>query len=219
MTAENSPRKNPFAKYLFGGATLAVVVGIGLYAFYRGADNPGADPKVAQACQGAAATIAAITPFAKGELAAFQPVDKAADLTKIPFKDKDGKTVTLADWEGRTVLLNLWATWCAPCRREMPALEKLQVELGGDSFEVVPVSIDLGDDSKPKAFYKQIGLTKLPFYVDSTMEIFNTLKQQNLAFGMPTTILVNTEGCSVGVINGPAEWASNDAFELIRSAL
>jgi len=219
MTAENYPRKKPFARLLFGGATLAVVVGIGLYAFYRGADNPAAGVALAQVCQAAPATIAAITPFSKGELAAFQPVDKAADLTKIPFKDKDGNTVTLADWKGRTVLLNLWATWCPPCIREMPSLEKLQVELGGDAFEVVPVSIDLGDASKPKAFYKKIGLTQLPFYADNTMEIFNALKKKNLAFGMPTTILVSKEGCSLGVINGPAEWASNDAIELIKSAL
>lgn len=219
MTTENSPPKKQFSKMLFGGATLAVVVGIGLYAFNRGADNPASGPVVAKSCLGAPGTIAAITPFAKGELAAFQPVDRSIDLTEIPFKDKDGKTVTLADWKGRTVLLNLWATWCPPCIREMPSLQKLQVELGGDNFEVVPVSIDLGDDSKPKAFYKKIGLTQLPFYADSTMEIFNTLKKKNLAFGMPTTILIDKEGCSVGVLNGPAEWASNDAFELIKSAL
>lgn len=223
MTTEKPSRNNQFAKLLFAGASLAVVVGIGLYAFYRSADNTasGSSSKIAMAetCLTAPATIAAIKPFARGELAAFQPVDKPLDISNIPFKDKDGVTVSLANWKGRTVLLNLWATWCAPCRREMPALQKLQVEMGGDDFEVVPVSIDLGDDSKPKAFYKKIGLTKLPFFVDGTMEIFNTLKEQNLAFGMPTTILVNKEGCSVGVINGPAEWASNDAKALIKSAL
>ena len=84
----------------------------------------------------------------RGELAAFQLASSPKDLSKIAFKDKDGKDVTIADWKGRTVLLNMWATWCAPCRREMPALQKLQVELGGDEFEVVPVSVDLGDDTK-----------------------------------------------------------------------
>ncbi len=214
MTTENTPPRKPVNKLMFGGAAMAIVIGLGLFAFYSTADNPAE----ALVCKSSKATIAKMKPFASGELAAFQLADRPQDLSAISFKDKDGKNVTIADWKGRTILLNMWATWCAPCRREMPALQQLQVDLGGDNFEVVPVSVDLGDDSKPKAFYKKIKLDKLPFYADGTMEIFSRLKKLGLAFGMPTTVIVDKEGCSLGVLNGPAEWASDDAKALVRAA-
>ena len=100
----------------------------------------------------------------------------------------------------------------------MPALQKLQVELGGDNFEVVPVSVDLGDDTKPKKFYKKAKLDNLPFYADGTMKVFEDLKKQGLAFGMPTTVIIDKDGCSLGILNGPAEWASDDAKALVRAA-
>ncbi len=214
MTTDQKP-KSPINKTMLAVVAVAVIAGVGLYAFYRSPDNPSAQ----QACLDNGKTIAAVDQFAKGELAAFLPVRESKDLRALAFKDKDGGDVTIADWKGRTVLLNLWATWCAPCRREMPALQKLQQALGGPDFEVVPVSIDLGDDSKPKAFYEKIGLSDLPFYADATIEIFNTLKKDGLAFGMPTTVLIDKNGCSVGVINGPAEWASEDAKVLIKAVL
>ena len=214
MSTENSPPRKPVNKFVLGGTALAVIIGLGLYAFYPSADNP----VEAQVCTNSVRTVAAMKPFARGELAAFQLASTPKDLSKISFKDKDGKDVTIADWKGRTVLLNMWATWCAPCRREMPALQKLQVELGGPQFEVVPVSVDLGDDVKPKAFYKKAKLTELPFYADGTMEVFETLKKQGLAFGMPTSVLIDQDGCSLGVLNGPAEWASNDAKALVKAA-
>ncbi len=196
-------------------AFIVAITGFGLYAFYSVSDNP----EQQQACIDSGKTISAIAAMAKGDLAAFQPVSKPIHLAGLSFKDKNGGAVSLADWKGRTVLLNLWATWCAPCRREMPALEKLQQDLGGDEFEVVPVSVDLGDDTKPKAFYKKTGLKDLPFYADGTMEVFNILKKNGLAFGMPTTVLIGKDGCSLGVINGPAEWAGADAKALIRAAM
>lgn len=214
MSTENSPPRKPVNKFVLGGTALAVIVGFGLYAFNPSTDNPA----VATTCTNSAKTVAAMKPFARGELAAFQPASTPKDLSKIAFKDKDGKDVTIADWKGRIVLLNMWATWCAPCRREMPALQKLQVELGGEQFEVVPVSVDLGDDTKPKRFYKKAKLDNLPFYADGTMKVFENLKKQGLAFGMPTTVIIDKDGCSLGVLNGPAEWASDDAKALVRSA-
>ncbi len=214
MSTENSPPEKQVNKLAMGGAALAVVVSLGLYAFYSSSDNPA----VALTCTNSANTVAAMKPFARGEVAAFQLAATPKDLSSISFKDKDGKDVTIADWKGRTVLLNMWATWCAPCRREMPALQKLQVELGGDNFEVVPVSVDLGDDTKPKAFYKKANLTELPFYADGTMGVFENLKKQGLAFGMPTSVIIDKNGCSLGVLNGPAEWASDDAKALVRAA-
>ena len=117
------------------------------------------------------------------------------------------------------MLLNLWATWCVPCRKEMPALDALQQRLGGPDFEVVAVNIDTRDPDKPKAFLKELGIRKLAYYADPTAKTFQDLKAIGRAFGMPTTLLVDPQGCEIGTIAGPAEWASDDAVKLIQAAL
>ncbi len=200
-------------KSLAGIAVVAIA--IGLYAFYPASDNPAE----AQQCRDAGKTIAAIKPFARGELSAFQPLDDPIDLNGIAFVDGNNKKLTMADWKGRTVLLNIWATWCAPCRREMPALDRLQADLGSSDFEVVPVSVDRGDGSKPKAFYKKTGVRKLSIYTDSSGAIFDELRKMGLLFGLPTTMLVDKQGCAVGALKGPAEWDNEDAKALIRAAM
>jgi thiol-disulfide isomerase/thioredoxin len=138
------------------------------------------------------------------------------DLT---FLDPGGKPITLADLRGRTLLLNLWATWCVPCRTEMPTLDALQAKLGGPDFAVVAVNIDTRDPSKPKQFLKEIGVQKLAYYADPTAKSFQDLKAVGRAFGMPTTLLIDRQGCEIGTIAGPAEWASDDAVKLIEAAL
>ncbi len=127
--------------------------------------------------------------------------------------------MTLADFKGRTVLLNLWATWCVPCRREMPTLDALEGELGGKEFQVVAVNIDTRNPDKPKKFLKDIGVKHLAFYADPSAKAFQDLKSIGRAFGMPTTLLVDPHGCEIGAIAGPAEWASKDAVALIKAAL
>src|SRR5690606_2801471 len=116
------------------------------------------------------------------------------------------------------VLLNLWATWCAPCREEMPALDRLQSDLASQQFQVVAVSVDRGTTERPKAFLEEVGATNLPFYADPTMAIFNTLRERGRATGLPSTVLVNGEGCALGAMYGPADWASDDAKALIAAA-
>ena len=152
-------------------------------------------------------------------MAAMRILEKPLDLSAVSFGDGNGNIFKIADWKGRVVLLNLWATWCPPCRHEMPFLEDLEARFGGDNFQVVAVSIDLKSPDKPKAFYAEIGLEKLGFYWDGSAEIFNELKKYNLAFGMPTTILIDKNGMAVGALNGPAEWNSAEAFALIEQAL
>ncbi len=144
---------------------------------------------------------------------------EATPLTGLAFKGPDGADLSLADFSGKTVLLNLWATWCAPCREEMPALDALQKSKGGDDFEVVAVNIDRGAEDKPKKFLKDIKIGSLAFYRDDTMGIFNDLKRRALAVGLPVTILIDDEGCMLANMNGPADWASEDAFRLIDVAL
>lgn len=189
---------------------IVAAVGVGLYT----QQGPGGNVAVRDG-----ALDERVRPQIVGEVAAFRLLDEAVDLSALSFADKDGATVSLADMKGRTVLLNLWATWCAPCREEMPDLEELQTELGGERFAVVPVSIDAGEPAKPLEFYRETGLSTLPFFHDGTLKTFTTLKKAGLAFGMPTTVLVDREGFARGVLNGPAKWSSSDAVALIEEAI
>ncbi|KRA00340.1 sodium:dicarboxylate symporter [Mesorhizobium sp. Root157] len=163
-----------------------------------------------------AKTIAAA---ATGEVAALLPADPPQSLKSLAFDGPDGKPLGLAGHAGKTVLLNLWATWCAPCRAEMPALDALQKEMGGDRFEVVAVNVDTGDDAKPKAFLEEIGVRDLRYYSDHSLALFNDVKQRGLALGLPVTMLIDAEGCLVAHMNGPAEWSGADAKKLIETAL
>jgi len=160
-----------------------------------------------------------LKPFAKGEVAAVNAASQPLRIPELSFKDTAGKAVTLADWKGRTVLLNLWATWCVPCRKEMPSLQALQQKLGSERFEVVAINIDTRDLEKPKAWLNEVGITKLGYYADANAKVFQDLKSVGRAFGMPTTVLIDPEGCELATIAGPAEWASNDAVALIEAAL
>lgn len=172
----------------------------------------------ARLCAPSARTASALKPLAKGELAAFLPAEAPVNLASLAFNDASGTPKTIADFKGRTVLLNLWATWCAPCRAEMPALDRLQAEAGSPDFEVVAVNVDLGDPGKPEAFLNEIGVAALARYRDPTMKIFNDLKTRGLAFGMPTTLVIDKAGCQIGALHGPAEWDSEDAKALIATA-
>jgi hypothetical protein len=101
----------------------------------------------------------------------------------------------------------------------MPALDELQATLGGNEFEVVAVNIDTRALDKPKAWLKEVGINRLAYYADSSAKVFQDLKSIGRAFGMPTTLLVDPNGCEIGHLAGPAEWASEDAMKLVRAAL
>lgn len=195
---------------------VAALIAAGLvYAMLAGKSNGAA----LGACEPARATAARIAPFAKGEVAAVSVRKTPEALPVLNFKRPDGSAVTLADFKGRTVLLNLWATWCAPCKKEMPALDRLQAELGGKDFEVVAVNIDTRNADRAPQFLDDIGVKNLTRYTDNTVKIFDELKAKGKAFGMPTTILIDGNGCELGNLAGPAEWASDDAKAMIRAAL
>src|SRR6476660_7580616 len=140
-------------------------------------------------------------------------------LPDLAFEDADGKPKKLSDWRGKTLLVNLWATWCVPCRKEMPALDALQTKLGGKDFEVVAINIDTRDPDKPKNFLKESNLTRLGYFSDQKAKVFQDLKSIGKALGMPTSLLVAAKGCEIATIAGPAEWASDDAVKLIKAAL
>ena len=205
---------------IVAGGMAGLAVGLaGVYGFSTLTRNAGGDPAKDAACRPAVELAKKVAPFARGGVAAVNVAKSPLKIPDLAFADAAGRKLTLADFRGRTVLLNLWATWCVPCRKEMPTLDALQGELGSPRFEVVAVNIDTRDPDKPKEFLKQIGVQKLAYYADPSAKTFQDLKSIGRAFGMPTTLLVDPHGCEIGTIAGPAEWASKDAVKLIEAAL
>jgi thiol-disulfide isomerase/thioredoxin len=191
------------------GVVLAAVYGIGTLLGNRG--DAGCAPALAAARR--------VAPFAHGEVAALAVASTPLRLPDLAFHDGSGAARRLSDWTGRTVLFNLWATWCVPCRKEMPALDALQDKLGGPDFEVVAVNIDTRDPDKPRTWLKEAGIARLAYYADHTAKVFQDLKIAGKALGMPTTLLVDPARCEIGTMSGPAEWSSEDGVKLVQSAL
>jgi thiol-disulfide isomerase/thioredoxin len=206
-------RRIPIA---IGAVLIGAVIGFaGVYGIGGLRRDAGGDP----ACRPAVALSQKLAPLAHGEVAALTMATTPLKLPDLAFDDADGKPWKLSDWRGRTVLVNLWATWCVPCRREMPALDALQAKLGGPDFEVVAVNIDTRDPDKPKNFLKEADLNRIGYFSDQTAKVFQDLKSIGKALGMPTSVLVDRNGCEIANIAGPAEWASDDAIKLISAAV
>ncbi|WP_430650183.1 thiol:disulfide interchange protein TlpA [Bradyrhizobium lablabi] len=205
-------RRIPIA---IGAVVAAGVVGIGLFYGLGGFKRASGDPT----CTGAVELARKIAPLAHGEVAALTMATTPLRLPDLAFDDAEGKPRKLSEWRGKTVLVNLWATWCVPCRKEMPALESLQTKLGGKDFEVVAINIDTRDAEKPKNFLKEANLTRLGFFADQKAKVFQDLKNVGRALGMPTSVLMDTQGCEIATLAGPAEWASEDAIKLIKAAM
>ncbi|MEM9762955.1 MAG: TlpA disulfide reductase family protein [Pseudomonadota bacterium] len=134
-------------------------------------------------------------------------------LRSPPFVDGDGQDLTLADFEGRVVLLNIWATWCAPCREEMPTLDALQARLGGPDFHVLPLSIDRAGLDPVRRFYDEIGIRHLGMYLAEDIRAMHAFA----VIGLPTTLLIDRQGRERGRLTGPAEWDSPEAVAQIQS--
>lgn len=209
----------PAAKLIVIAAVGGLIAGAAaVYVKGTGSGN-GVVVAETKACEGTTERVASLEPLFRGQVAAMSFVDQPRQLNDLVFNGPDGKPRTMADFSGKTVLLNLWATWCVPCREEMPALNTLQKELGGERFEVVAVNIDTGTDEKPKAFLNETGVNDLSYYRDASMDTFNTLKKEGLAFGLPVTLLLDDKGCLVSAMNGPAAWDGPDAKALISAAI
>jgi thiol-disulfide isomerase/thioredoxin len=218
---EKKPFGFPALKWVAIAAIAGMFAGtVAVYMKETGSGN-GAVQEMASAdsrCGAARASVTALTPFLKGQVAAMSPADNPRPLSDLTFQDGTGKTVDMTAFKDKTILLNLWATWCVPCREEMPALDALQKSAGNDAFEVVAVNIDTGTDDKPRAFLNEIGVESLGHYRDSSMGVFNALKKEGLAFGLPVTLLLDKNGCLLGSMNGPAAWNSPDAQQLVKAA-
>ena len=218
MPQTSSPRSAAMRRIpvTIGAVLIGAVIGFaGVYGIGGLKRSAAGDP----ACGGAVDLARRLAPLAQGEVAALTMATAPLRLPDLAFEDAEGRPKKLSDWRGRIVLVNLWATWCVPCRKEMPALESLQTRLGGPNFEVVAVNIDTRDPEKPKNFWKEVNLTRLGYFSDPKAKVFQDLKAINRALGMPTSVLVDGEGCEIATIAGPAEWDSDDAIKLITAAV
>jgi thiol-disulfide isomerase/thioredoxin len=209
------------AKYVIAAA-IAAIAGFGtVYLFFAPSDNgsgPISGSKTPKSSESGVAKIVSGSPLNdlnKGAMSAFVVRPKPLALPDFSFEGPDGAKQTAADLKGKVVLLNVWATWCVPCREEMPQLNALQAELGGPKFEVVAINIDKGGVDKAKTFLEETGASDLAFYADPSGKLFATLK----AVGMPTTLLLNAQGEEMGRLVGPADWASPEAKRLIEAAI
>jgi thiol-disulfide isomerase/thioredoxin len=194
-------------------AALAVLIGA---AVLYGKGLGGGKDEAAE-CPAAKAVAARLAPLAHGEVAALNVNKDPKPAIDISFDGADGKKLTLASFKGRNVLLNLWATWCVPCRSEMPALDRLQAKLGGANFEVVAVNIDTSRLDRPKTFLIDAGVKSLANYSDSSADSFEALRVAGKALGLPTSLLIGADGCELAVMAGPAQWDSDDAAKVVAA--
>jgi thiol-disulfide isomerase/thioredoxin len=198
----NDPKRN--RKSLIYVVLLAFIAGgIGIY---MSSDAP--RKEVAESRGGFKA-------FAVGSMTAFLVKTDRPLVPDLNFKDGQGTDIKLSQWQGRVVLLNLWATWCAPCRKEMPTLADLQKQLGSKDFEVVALSVDRKGLEASSAFLKETGADSLGLYVDATTQSLEDLQ----AFGLPVTLLIDRKGREIGRLLGPAEWNSVEAIALLKAAI
>jgi thiol-disulfide isomerase/thioredoxin len=138
--------------------------------------------------------------------------DTPQPVINVRYDKGDGSRGNMEDFRGKVILVNVWATWCIPCREEMPTLDALQAELGGESFEVVALSIDRAGAPVVRRFYDEIGVTNLAMYIDKTMLSATALR----TVGLPTTILIDARGQELGRLVGPAEWDDPEMVSFLR---
>jgi len=163
----------------------------------------------------AAAGAGVYLSYRQTSAAPFARAVKPKPIPELRFVDGAGRNLSLADFRGKVVLLNIWATWCAPCREEMPALDRLQAQLGGERFQVVALSVDLQGAPIARKFYGEVGIKALPLYIDPTAKAAFTLD----APGLPATLLVDRSGREVGRHLGAVKWDAPEVLEQLRRAI
>lgn len=163
-----------------------------------------------EACSASSQALAGkLAPLVGGDIASLRiRPRRAPDLS---FQGANGAQMTLADFKGRALVLNLWATWCVPCRGEMPDLDKLQAAAGGRNFEVVAIDVDTSHPERAGPFLDGAGVETLARYADPSGDVMEKLRLSGDLLGLPTTLLVDAEGCEIGLVAGAAKWNSADA--------
>jgi len=212
------PHPAPATSRLPGALALVALLVIAGAGFLYVKGGQGGKKVDNRACATTAAAAGAISELAKGEVAAMTIAKSLEPMPDLVFNGPDGKPRTLADFNGKTLLLNIWATWCVPCRQEMAALDRLQQHAGSDKFEVVAINIDTSRLDRPKSFLDEIGVKALAYYADPKADVFFRLKQTGQVLGLPTTFLIDPSGCRIGLMAGPAAWDSAEAQALVTRA-
>ena len=152
-----------------------------------------------------------LSAFLTGEMEKFAPYETPRPFKNLTFLNANGEEEKISDHQGKVLLVNFWATWCAPCREEMPSLDRLQAELGGEDFEVLAIGQDLQGMEKVKGFFAKENIKNLTARNDKTVKSGRSVG----VFGLPASILLNRKGEEVGRLVGPAEWDTPEAKALI----
>jgi len=195
-----------------GALVAAVAAGAVLYGTLTPAGKAGSD------CPADSAKLAErLKPLAAGDLSALRVMSEPRRPGSFAFERPDGTKASLVDFKGRAVLFNLWATWCAPCRAEMPALDRLEAAKGGPGFEVVAVNVDTARLERRAAFLDSIGVKTLVRYADPSGDAFDTLRRDGKALGLPVTLVIDKDGCELASVEGGAKWDSADAQALVQA--
>jgi thiol-disulfide isomerase/thioredoxin len=209
---DSEPRQRRILAPVVGAIVAAAAAAAVVYGTLQPAGKAGGD------CPADSARLAAtLKPLARGDLAALQVTSDPRRPPSFAFERPDGAKATLADFHGRAVLLNLWATWCAPCRAEMPALDRLQAAKGGPQFEVVAVNVDTARLEKRGVFLDSIGVKTLTRYADPSGDVFETMRKDGKALGLPVTLVIDKEGCELASVEGGAKWDSANAQALVAA--
>ena len=204
----NSPRRMVLAALVVAALAIAITFWVGNAGLLKAVE-----------CTPQPAAAKSIDDAASGQLAALNGTGTGRGYSAMAFTDAAGKAVTLKDFAGKALLVNFWASWCIPCRAEMPALDSLAAAQNSDSFMVLPINLDLGVGGleKAKAFLAQGGWKNLPLYADPSFEAFKALQVNAVATGLPSTLLIDKKGCEIGVLQGPAAWDSPEVTKVIEA--
>ena len=208
------PRLQSRRVILLALASAAVALAITLWI------GNSATPQASE-CPAQAETAGRIDAVAVGELAALSGTGEGRGYADMAFNDAAGQPLTVADFAGKKLLINFWASWCVPCREEMPALDALATRYNSESFMVLPINLDIGEGGLEKArkFLTDGQFANLPLYADSTFAAFERLKREAVAIGLPATLLVDDKACELAVLQGPAAWDTPNGHNVIEALL
>lgn len=203
-------------KFVIAGIGAGVLFALlyGAFAMWANTDGSGAGGGAATGLTGEA-RLAALKPLKAGTMKKMVLHPKARPGPKEEFTDAAGKTVTLADYAGRVVMVNLWATWCPPCRAEMPSIDRLAGELVGTDFAILTISTDRFGPDRIKAFYEDLKVRNLPILQDRT----SAFARRSGALGLPVTIIFDRQGREIARLQGDAEWDSAEAKAMLKKII
>ena len=163
----------------------------------------------------AIADMSAVEALRDGDMKKLMFHSEAKPVSAQTFTHENGGEGRLSDYQGKYVLLNFWATWCAPCRKEMPMLADLQTELGGDQFEVVTLATGRNSPMGMKKFFEEIGVDNLPLHRDPKADVGREMG----VFGLPITVILDPEGNEIARLQGDADWSSDSAKAILTALI